>query len=379
MVLCVFYFVKDNHTPQNAILCFLAMTDMLAALKLSGYIVNAKSKILHATHAGCLFKLSHPHFLDFASLDVLVILCTDRYIAMKHPLWYIGHITTKTVVKIVTTVLFVEFLFSVVLFCNIYDYNENEPNLLERCSNLNLPRNYLLAAFFKLWIVTVVSATLTAYVAFVAFKRFKQKEVRAANVKNEHGEVKKTVSDTVKLQKKDIKTMITLMFLYVVLWLPTLTIPFYVDFLPRDTLQLGYLVSQHCISINSYMNAFVYAWQKPRFKKAARYFLTNRFSKWKDVNKFMNLTTTAALFTAIEHNLKRNVQTFDKADQATPEPLVANDILCINKDTVKTKASVNSNFSGWARLLRIKDSTQVKPLESPKKQTSLNSNFLNAI
>jgi len=283
MVLVIFYLVKKLHTQQNEILFALAIADFICGCTLITQAFRKQFQFLRRTHGGCLFRFTAILYFDNMSLVMLAFVCFDKFLAIDYPIWHMKNITNRKIRGAIGVLYFLEFLFSVVLFCTVFKFKANETEVSRRCSFQNQPDWYgVYANYLHLWFNIAIAGFSTARVVYVAMVSFKRKYEEILSIDPERAQ-------QFQRQRSEMTTLAILMFAFIVLWLPTLLKPFFRSYaehaINRD--HLHHVIAVHTLSVNNYLNAFVYASQKPYFSQAFWYFMKNRPSNWHNVNRFL--------------------------------------------------------------------------------------------
>jgi len=90
------------------------------------------------------------------------------------------------------------------------------------------------------------------------------------------------------LKKSEIMMLLTISWIEPLLWIPILFTPVVRDNQSHDFGEIYRSLSRHLLFIIAYKNPAVYGLRKPLFRRAYKFLVSHKPTRWKDLNSFMN-------------------------------------------------------------------------------------------
>ncbi|XP_038869898.1 trace amine-associated receptor 13c-like [Salvelinus namaycush] len=258
---------KQLHTPTNLLILSLAVSDLLVGL----IVIPVTTVALMESCWGfgkyfCAFHFYMAFLCTSLSLGNLVLISIDRYVAVCDPLLYLSKITIpRTMCSI-----------SITWFCCII----YQAVVIKICINVQVPSRCLKECFTvegSIWgnivdiVITMVvpcSIIITLYMKIFVVARSQARKVFSKEAASVSGV--KTVQAN-KSERKAAKTLSIVVFNYLICWIPSLFILFFVHIFIDNLLSL---FISFLPLVNSLINPIIYAFFYPWFKVTAIHILT---------------------------------------------------------------------------------------------------------
>ncbi|XP_036451413.1 trace amine-associated receptor 13c-like [Colossoma macropomum] len=261
---------KQLHTPTNLLILSLAVADLLVGLFVMPLrIMEIIDSCWYLGKTVCTLFPVIDYVTVSASVDSLVLIAVDRYIAVNDPLLYSTRIT------VCKTSLFIIIAWSWSVFYNVMLLYFNNHLLHSQISAgcygecvLVMKYSWVMVDF----VITFIGPCVIILILYsVIFKvaRHQAKAVRTVRngATNKHVDKVSSSSET-----KAAKTLAIVIFLYLACWIPFTVGPLLVKDIVRSSLVVN-LVTWF-MYINSTINPLIYAIFYPWFKTSVKYIVT---------------------------------------------------------------------------------------------------------
>ncbi|XP_005113331.1 adenosine receptor A3 [Aplysia californica] len=270
--------IPTLHTPDNCIITALALVDfMVGAWSIPVYVlyeVQETMVFIRSNKWTCVIRYVAEEW-EYFSLQMLLLLCVDRFVSVNCPFWYQRYVTTRRAVGAIL-VLFAEGVIeAVVVYSRLMVFDPNKLPIDQRCTyHMNFPYAYRqIYIEVKRGLQLGIALCLSVQVAVVSLKQSR---------KLKRGHFYFTSKQRSEFKRKMISVKITmiLMFLFIILWLPTLLLgPSKILFNGRDAHTYMILIRLPVLA-NSFINALVYALSRKTYRQAYWFLLTTPPCKW---------------------------------------------------------------------------------------------------
>ncbi|XP_058248807.1 trace amine-associated receptor 13c-like [Hemibagrus wyckioides] len=263
VIISVCYF-RQLHTPTNMLVLSLAMSDFLVGLFVMPFHFTwLIESCWMFGHIFCILFNFMSFQLTSVSVGNVVLIALDRYMALSNPFLYLKDVTSKIVDTLICLSWFFSFLYNFVFFY----LNGNFTNLL-LC-----PGECLVSAFdavgsiIDLMFIVVIPCSLMLMLYFQVFVIAK----RHANAIRDLNQNMKSVSDTMKSERKAAKVLGILVFVFL-----GCLVPYYVCTLTSNTASSHVMINNILILfyLNSSINPVIYALFYSWFQKCTKIILS---------------------------------------------------------------------------------------------------------
>ncbi|CDQ84440.1 unnamed protein product [Oncorhynchus mykiss] len=258
---------KQLHTPTNLLILSLAVSDLLVgAIVIPVTTVAILESCWGFGKYFCAFHFYMAFLCTSLSLGNLVLISIDRYVAVCDPLLYHSKITITRIMCCISITWFC---------CIIY-----QAVVIKICINVQVPSRCLKECFTvdgSIWgniidiVITMVvpcSIIITLYLKIFVVATSQARKVFSKETASVSGV--KTVQAN-KSERKAAKTLAIVVFNYLICWIPSLFILFFVHIFIDNLLSL---FISFLPLVNSLINPIIYAFFYPWFKVTAKHILT---------------------------------------------------------------------------------------------------------
>jgi len=330
--------INKFHTIHNIIVCGLTFVDFL-----TGVVTLPLTWLLHhpnyvylvkGTQHVCSFHYYAVYLLPKVSLGFMFFMSLDQFFAMKFPIKYrINFSFKKAIIAQVIIFILLTFQMSLALLFpdsgNSWKAGLSKDGNIEQCKpEKQFPKIYFIyiSEIISLTMISL-SLILNFNVYFIGLRRVKE---RFSSLKDKGSKTIRCDAElnALKRQVFQLKMTISIISIYALLWLPyMITKVVFVSFqnkkIDHTTVDTLWLVSRHCLFINAWKNAFVYASiSKQTNRKAYNFFLGTRPWKWSSVNAYLskqdNLAASTNLITWISFKRTSNALIYTITSNFTP-------------------------------------------------------------
>ncbi len=256
---------RQLHTPTNLLLLSLAVSDFLVGLLVMPVEILLTETCWILGDLMCALYYLLPVIIISASVGNMVLISVDRYVAICDPLHYHTKVTQKLVLICVFLCWICAVIYSIIL---LYD-NLKQPGEYNSCNGecvINITGAVDLVFGFIIPITIIIVLYMRVFVVAASQARAMKSHIATVSLKR---------SNTVKVQKSEIKAAKTLGILIVVFLM--CYSPYYCVSLTGHDIMIGSSTEVFMIFLmyfNSCLNPVIYALFYPWFKKAIRLIVT---------------------------------------------------------------------------------------------------------
>ena len=275
-------YCRRLRTPDNILMINLAVADLITGtvsmpINTLERIDDSLSVLMKESKEKCFIYHGLKKVPMALSLITLVMMCLDRYFAVKYPMKY--------VIKWSNNISIASILFIWVFVATIYgsgysgfQYNSTIPMVKERCwysENFTIWWQILNLVIIS---VSILTGGLTTCYLIVHIKgiQIRTKRQSIGLIHQEH--------------KQGVKTNVYLLLIFTMLWLPAVVFGFISKSREddEDLKTITYLISYQTTCINAAVNAAVYAFCRTRNRQAYRFMLRTPPWRWDQLEREMN-------------------------------------------------------------------------------------------
>ena len=260
MVVLAVYQHRKLRTALNVLLAFLACFDIIIGFPTiplyAMYYINAE--LFNNFKYLCIFRFFSVVFSGSGSINTLMVVSIDRYIAVLHPLQY-KRLMTKKRAKFLAIGVTIYATFTAVLpvFFNTWD------RMLPCYFNNVVPKWFSrYVSTFILSVSLIISASCY-YAIFRATKRHRQrmKKVNVARMND-------IFRSQLEKETRTAKIMAVVLVIFIIFWFP-FTISYFLNFLlSNESHEIMKTFAITLAMLNSFCNAIIYCWLKKDFRDA---------------------------------------------------------------------------------------------------------------
>ena len=271
MVVLAVYQHRKLRTALNVLLAFLACFDIIMGFPTiplyAMYYINAE--LFNNFKYLCIFRFFSVVFSGNGSINTLMVVSIDRYIAVLHPLKY-KRLMTKKRAKFLAIGVTIYATFTAVLpvFFNTWD------RMLPCYFNNVVPKWFSrYVSTFILSVSLIISASCY-YAIFRATKRHRQrmKKVNVARMND-------IFRSQLEKETRTAKIMAVVLVIFIIFWFP-FTISYFLNFLlSNESHEIMKTFAITLAMLNSFCNAIIYCWLKKDFRDAFTGMLRMRQTK----------------------------------------------------------------------------------------------------
>lgn len=250
----------------NIMVLNLALTDLLVGsvvlpYEITSYTVPQMATIRH----WCILRYMFFTLLLMTSIMTLLAISVERYIAIVHSMHSRQLITGRRIVCVIVMMWIINIAFSV---SPIFGWNKWQTGVVCLIHNV-LTRNYRLIMYAVILSCLVLNLTLYFKVALTIMRRvsldgqsFQQNSVVAVSVS----------SRFTKANVKHTKVMIIILGLFIICWLPVITLATVETVIGQNIpgLLIAKMFFLATAIANSGLNWIVYGWKNAMFRKVFR-------------------------------------------------------------------------------------------------------------
>ncbi|XP_024147152.1 trace amine-associated receptor 1 [Oryzias melastigma] len=259
VITSVVYF-RQLHTPTNALVLSLAVTDLLVgAVVLPLTMKFSVSTCLYNRSVFCLIRRSLDMIIGSCSILNLCCISVDRYYAVCQPLTYRLKISNPVIGVMILTSWLLPALFAVG-----FQLGFNRANCVQRCLSFALLTQFI-SFVFLFYLPLILMLCLYFKIFLVAQKQ--------ASSLQKHTKCRENPNRT---EKKATKTLAIVMGVFLLCWLPSFFCITVVSFSKStDTGPLIEILNWLALS-NSLLNPFIYAFFYSWFRSAFRLIISGK-------------------------------------------------------------------------------------------------------
>uniref|UniRef100_A0A3P8TP73 G-protein coupled receptors family 1 profile domain-containing protein n=1 Tax=Amphiprion percula TaxID=161767 RepID=A0A3P8TP73_AMPPE len=255
---------RQLHTPTNILLLSLAVSDFLVGFVLLPGEIYRKTQCWFLGDLICSFYYYVVYFVFSTSVGNMVLISTDRYVAICHPLHYPTRVTVIKAKLCVCMCWFCSVFYSSVVFKDAL----NQPGINNSCTGECIVVVSYIAEVVDLVLTFIapITAIILLYmrVFVVAVSQAHAMRSHTAAVTHQH-------SVTLSTRKSELKAARTLGVLVLVFLI--CFCPFYCAILAGSSPYTANLVFL-MFYLNSCLNPVIYALFYPWFRKAVKHIVT---------------------------------------------------------------------------------------------------------
>uniref|UniRef100_A0A3Q3QM27 G-protein coupled receptors family 1 profile domain-containing protein n=1 Tax=Monopterus albus TaxID=43700 RepID=A0A3Q3QM27_MONAL len=263
---------KQLHTPTNLLILSLAVSDFFVSFLLLFQIMIIDG-CWYLSDIMCLFYCVLAYIITSSSIETMVLISVDRYVAICHPLRYSTKVTPKRV-KICVSVCW---FFSLSCFTLLLKDNLNQPGRYNSCVGecvivLNIFEQYTdLILTFIIPITLIIVLYIRVFVVAVSQAHAMRSHIAAITLKH-------SVSVTAK--KSELKAARTL-GVVIVVFILCICPYFFTTLMGKLTLvntsSEAFVIC--LLYVNSCLNPIIYALFYPWFRKSVKLVVTLQILK----------------------------------------------------------------------------------------------------
>ena len=264
LIMATIYLLKKLHTPHDFVLFAIAVVDLIiGVVGCPLYLLKMfpETAILVETNEFCeVLILGVRDIVDIVSFDLLTLMCIDRFIMIWKPIWYKNHVTKRAIIISISGVFVVSAIEYIVFV--VLSFTASSETLW-----------YLSAVYLLFCLEIVISCGLCIKAVIVALSRHSKRKMSPLP----YGEYARV--------KFNVIIMSSLVFLFLVLWLPTLihAVAWLIDGSNSNIHPIFNDLTFTIRFINSGVNAFVYAATRPVYRTSFKFLLTTPPWKWREL------------------------------------------------------------------------------------------------
>ena len=276
LIMAAIYFEKKLHTPHDFILFAIAVVDLIIGvvecplhmLKLfpeTGFSVGSR-------RWACVAILCFRIGLYSLAFDFLTLLCVDRFLKISKSIWYMKHVTRRVAVRNIAGMTAFRLGQTILLTgLNVNGCGEDDWSAM-KCFEYNhialCHQNFAWVFRALLVLEMFLSCVLCLHVSVVALRRYKTRH-------QSDGEYSKYAH-----AKYTAIFISTLMFLFLILWLPTIVGIMVSPSAIKIDNHLMYDINLLICFLNSGVNVFIYSFTRPVYRKSFKFLLTTAPWEW---------------------------------------------------------------------------------------------------
>ncbi|XP_029559600.1 trace amine-associated receptor 13c-like [Salmo trutta] len=261
---------KQLHTPTNLLILSLAVSDLLVGLIVIPVVTVAIMEPCwgFGEHF-CVFQFYISYLCTSLSLGNLVLISIDRYVAVCDPLLYHSKITITRIMCCISITWCCCIIYRAAIIKNFVNV-QVQRRCLKECVILER-LNWVTLIDLVITMVVPCSVIIRLYMKIFVVARSQARKVFSKEAASVSGV--KTVQAN-KSERKATKTLSIVVFNYLICWIPSLFVFFFLSFLIEDV--LSFIISFLPL-VNSLINPIIYALFYPRFKITFKHILTLKF------------------------------------------------------------------------------------------------------
>ena len=271
--------IKGLQTPQNYVLCCIALADILHGVIIIPLdVFTLFAETFWHDFFWCWLRLSLYRLMEGLGLSFLMLMTIERYFSVVYVFSY-TYITKGKVIAAALILTCLEVIVGPILISRLMEFVQGYSvcHFAEQ-----LPDFYIIVFDFGKHILQLtLSVVLTVRVAMVSWKQLHLIH-----------KLERSLHADIRHQKRmvQVKISISLMFIYVIGWLPSMGVPI-LEHISKTSTEIWGLpifdvlavyseVTKHLVSINAFLNPIVYAYMKPTYKTAILYLIRHRPADW---------------------------------------------------------------------------------------------------
>ncbi|XP_027016368.2 trace amine-associated receptor 13c-like [Tachysurus fulvidraco] len=251
---------KQLHTATNFVILSLAMSDFLVGgLMMPLQCIMFVDVCLYHTRSICPVYHFISTILGSVSLYNVVLIAIDRYFALCHPFVYVAKMSLRVVLKCVGFVWLLSLFYNLsIMFIGSSEEGQTKVICFQACA---IPVN-------NTWGLTdfIFSFIIPCLLIVILYLRVLTVALRHAKVISDAA---KPGINRRKSELKATKTLGTVVFVYLVCWIPLYVFLVNIENVPESNVIINYLM---CLFYsNSFINPIIYAISYPWFKKSLHF------------------------------------------------------------------------------------------------------------
>jgi len=229
------------------------------------------------------------------ALTYVFLLSLERFVAIRFPFQYHIHSSKSKTILVMVFTFALSVLEIVIAFSFPDEENSWKDGLSrlenhEQCTNLKRFSMFYNTTFKIIVLISLImtSLLLTIWVGCIArTQRLKHRKL-AKHLKN---------YNETKTHFPEILTIIFLNLIYMMEWIPYCVMLFAAySKASKETVFIMRAVNEHCLLINSWINAFMYAITRLTYRKAFHFFFTHYPWNWKTLNDKFKENSFTSIF-----------------------------------------------------------------------------------
>ncbi|XP_005108757.1 trace amine-associated receptor 9 [Aplysia californica] len=283
LVIATTYLVKKLHTPDNFVLAGLAIADLLVGVwSLPLYIlaeIPATLPMIRSQRWTCSLRYISNSISQCSSLSLLILMCVDRFMAINWPFWYQRHVTNTRMMLVMSVIFAIHLTRAYVVYVQLMRFDVTIQPLTKRCTfNSNAPHLYMLILAIEIGVQLLFALCLCAQVSMTALNQARKMQQDFENLGIE-------MSESLQNRLASVKITLSLMYLFIVLWAPTI-LATEIEKLLGSKAAISYrLLTRIPRLANSFLNPLVYAFSRDIYRKAYWYLLTTPPNRWEELSR----------------------------------------------------------------------------------------------
>ncbi|KAI7800171.1 trace amine-associated receptor 13c-like [Triplophysa rosa] len=280
VIVCIVLF-KQLHTPANLITLSLAVSDFLVGMCVMPVeSFRSINPCFQMKKIQCHIFHTVMSFLGSASLINILLVAIDRYLAVCNPLQYVSKMTNRKTLVCITFTWIVSICYNVV----ILDFNSVQPGATVICL-----RECAVAVSesrgFSDVMITFISPCIVIVIMYVKILSVALRHAKSVSNTEKHRVSQMNCKPSRKSEMKATKTLASVVFLYLICWVPWCIILLNLKHFQNSSVSLSALL---CLFYtNSCLNPFIYAISYPWFKRSVKLMVT--FKILQTASKHFNL------------------------------------------------------------------------------------------
>ncbi|XP_005108756.1 adenosine receptor A3 [Aplysia californica] len=289
LVIVTVYLVRKLHTPDNYVIAGLASADCLVGIwSLPLYILSdipQTMPLIRSKRWTCAMRYIAFTVSQDSSLSILTLMCVDRFTSINWPFWYQMHVTNKAMLVAISVIYTAHTTKALVVYGLLMRFDETIEPLHNRCTVLNNAPHFYILQFCtaELGLQLSVSFCLCAQVSLTALREVRKLK-REFHVLGISGTFR---SKSYRSRMTNVKITVSLMFIFIILWLPTAFGGVMSKLVSRRVANIYRISTRLPRLANSFLNAVVYAFSKDTYRKAYWYLLTTPPYRWARLEEMM--------------------------------------------------------------------------------------------
>ena len=275
LIMATIYLLKKLHTPHDFVLFAIAVVDLIIGVVTCPlYLLKVfpeTADIVGDNRWACILISGVRVIIARVAFDLLTLMCIDRFLMIWKPIWYRNRVTKRVIIITILSVLVFRVIELLVFICLNFIYQQDMEWSPASCKKYIFgPTLFATVGDVLFYVEIVLSCGLCIKAIIIALRRHN-------NRAEDYGEYKRV--------KFNVILMSSLMFLFLILWLPTAIqiISHYTSYTINTPILND--LSRAIRFINSGLNAFVYAVTRPVYRTSFKCLLTTPPWEWREKSK----------------------------------------------------------------------------------------------